>query len=60
MVPRDYLLLVEELTISSDVSLPDLVVMEKLGAGGRVGRTKAVTPSWGDEGDLKNGRQRAR
>jgi len=59
MLPRVYLLLVEELTISRDVSLPDVVVTGKLGAGGRVGRTKAATTSWGDEEDPKNGRQRA-
>jgi len=60
MLPRDYLLLVEELTISSDVSLPDVVVMGKLGAEGLVGWTKAATTSGGDEGDPKNGRRRAR
>ena len=54
MLPRDYLLLVEELTISSDVSLPDVVVTGKLGAGGLVGRTKAATMSGGDKGDPKN------
>jgi len=59
-LPRDYLLLVEELTISSDVSFLDVVVTGKLGAGGRVGRTKAVTTSGGDEGGPKNGRRRAR
>ena len=59
-LPRDYVLLVEELTISSNVSLPDVVVTGKLGAGGRVGQTKAVTTSGGDEGDPKNGRRRAR
>jgi len=59
-LPRDYLLLVKELMISSGVSLPDVVVMGKLGAGGRVGQTKAATTSAEDEGDPKNGRQRAR
>ena len=50
MLPRDYLLLVEELTISSDVSLPNVVVTGKLGAGGLVGRTKAATMSGGTRG----------
>jgi hypothetical protein len=31
-----------------------------LGAGGRVGRTKAATTSGGDKGDPKNGRRQAR
>jgi len=60
MLPRDNLLLVEELTISSDVSLPDVVVTGKLGAfledeldgrkrRRRLGGTRGIRPTAGNE-----------
>ena len=53
--------LIEELTISSDVSLPDVVVTGKSGHSWRMIWTdESGDDVWGDEGDPTNGRRRAR